>query len=102
MLDPIDTPIAVLAGFARTFGMELPNGERREWLKPIMFSAGLGQIPAVSAKKGAPEAGMWVVKVRKNLSIHTHTPISISIYLYIYLYLNISISTSISISISQR
>ena len=54
----------VLAGFARTFGMELDNGERREWLKPIMFSAGLGQIPDVQSKKGDPEVGMWVVKVR--------------------------------------
>jgi phosphoribosylformylglycinamidine synthase len=53
----------VVAGFARTFGLELPNGERREWLKPIMFSAGLGQIPAVQAEKGKPEVGMWVVKV---------------------------------------
>jgi len=53
----------VLAGFARTFGMELDNGERREWLKPIMFSAGLGQIPDVQSKKGDPEVGMWVVKV---------------------------------------
>ena len=53
----------VIAGFARTFGMELPNGERREWLKPIMFSAGLGQIPDVQAKKGSPSEGMWVVKV---------------------------------------
>lgn len=27
----------VLAGYTRTFGMRLPNGERREWIKPIMF-----------------------------------------------------------------
>ena len=27
----------VVAGYTRTFGMRLPNGERREWLKPIMF-----------------------------------------------------------------
>ena len=53
----------VIAGFNRTFGMRLPNGERREWLKPIMFSAGLGQMPATLATKGEPEPGMWVVKV---------------------------------------
>jgi len=27
----------VLAGYTRTFGLRLPNGERREWIKPIMF-----------------------------------------------------------------
>ena len=53
----------VLCGFARTFGLRLPNGERREWLKPIMFSAGLGQIPASQAAKDKPEPGMWVVKL---------------------------------------
>ncbi|KAH8026895.1 hypothetical protein HPB51_026230 [Rhipicephalus microplus] len=28
----------VLSGFSRSFGMVLPGGERREWIKPIMFS----------------------------------------------------------------
>lgn len=27
----------LLAGYTRSFGMRLPNGERREWIKPIMF-----------------------------------------------------------------
>jgi phosphoribosylformylglycinamidine synthase len=27
----------LVAGYTRTFGQRLPNGERREWLKPIMF-----------------------------------------------------------------
>lgn len=27
----------MIAGYTRTFGQRLPNGERREWLKPIMF-----------------------------------------------------------------
>jgi phosphoribosylformylglycinamidine (FGAM) synthase-like enzyme len=27
----------LIAGYTRTFGQRLPNGERREWLKPIMF-----------------------------------------------------------------
>ena len=53
----------VIVGFNRSFGLRLPNGERREWLKPIMFSAGLGAMPGCLAKKGDPEPGMWVVKV---------------------------------------
>ena len=53
----------VITGFNRSFGLRLPNGERREWLKPIMFSAGLGQMPGCLAKKGAPEPDMWVIKI---------------------------------------
>ena len=46
----------VICGFNRTFGMRLPNGERREWLKPIMFSAGLGQMRRGRRGQG-PRAG---------------------------------------------
>ena len=53
----------VIQGFTRSFGLRLPNGERREWLKPIMFSGGIGQIDARHVEKGAPEAGMLVVKL---------------------------------------
>ncbi|XP_061095144.1 phosphoribosylformylglycinamidine synthase [Conger conger] len=53
----------VLAGFARSFGMQLPNGERREWIKPIMFSGGLGSIEDQHVKKEDPEPGMEVVKI---------------------------------------
>ena len=53
----------VITGFNRSFGLRLPNGERREWLKPIMFSAGLGQMPGCLAKKGSPEKDMWVIKI---------------------------------------
>lgn len=35
-----------IVGFTRAFGMRLPNGERREWVKPIMFSGGIGSIDA--------------------------------------------------------
>lgn len=30
----------VINGFARSFGMKIPNGERREYIKPIMFTGG--------------------------------------------------------------
>jgi len=36
--------MSTVQGYTRTFGMRLPSGERREWLKPIMFSAGIGQV----------------------------------------------------------
>jgi phosphoribosylformylglycinamidine (FGAM) synthase-like enzyme len=33
----------LIAGYCRSFGQRLKNGERREWIKPIMFSAGFGR-----------------------------------------------------------
>jgi phosphoribosylformylglycinamidine synthase len=53
----------VIHGFARSFGQRLPNGERFEWVKPIMFSAGVGQMDGDHADKGKPEKGMLVVKI---------------------------------------
>ncbi|KAK9844820.1 hypothetical protein WJX74_007244 [Apatococcus lobatus] len=53
----------MIAGYTRTFGQRLPSGERREWLKPIMFSGGLGQIDHGHLKKLDPEVGMLIVKI---------------------------------------
>jgi phosphoribosylformylglycinamidine synthase len=53
----------VIQGFTRSFGMRLPHGERREWIKPIMFTGGVGQMDEKHVKKGEPEKGMLVVKI---------------------------------------
>ena len=53
----------VIHGFTRSFGQRLPSGERFEWVKPIMFSAGVGQMDGNHATKGGPEKGMLVVKI---------------------------------------
>ncbi|GLT43829.1 hypothetical protein SLA2020_177590 [Shorea laevis] len=53
----------LIQGFTRTFGMRLPSGERREWLKPIMFSGGIGHIDHTHISKGEPDVGMLVVKI---------------------------------------
>ncbi|MBI4826773.1 MAG: phosphoribosylformylglycinamidine synthase [Nitrospirae bacterium] len=53
----------LIQGFTRSFGMRLPNGERSEWLKPIMFTAGIGQMSSSHVKKGEPEKSMCVVKI---------------------------------------
>lgn len=50
----------VLAGFARSFGMEVAQGERREYIKPIMFSGGIGQIEDSHIKKKMPEKGLFL------------------------------------------
>lgn len=53
----------VVQGYTRSFGMKLPGRERREWIKPIMFTGGVGQMDERHAEKGEPEKGMLVVKV---------------------------------------
>jgi phosphoribosylformylglycinamidine synthase len=53
----------VIQGYTRSFGMRLANGERREWLKPIMFTGGIGQIDARHTEKESPEREMLVVKI---------------------------------------
>jgi phosphoribosylformylglycinamidine synthase len=47
----------VVSGYTRSFGMRLPNGERYEYIKPIMFTAGLGSLNSLHAKKGDPQPG---------------------------------------------
>eukprot|EP00871_Galdieria_phlegrea_P002970 jgi/Galph1/3674/GphlegSOOS_G2371.1 len=53
----------VICGFARTFGMRLFKGERREYIKPIMFSGGVGQMQHQHAEKGLPKNHLLVVKI---------------------------------------
>ena len=54
----------VIHGFTRSFGQRLAStGERFEWVKPIMFSAGVGQLDGRHTSKGLPEPGMLVVKL---------------------------------------
>ena len=53
----------VIQGFTRSFGLRLPDGERREWLKPIMFSAGVGQMDSRHTKKTEAVKDMLVVKI---------------------------------------
>lgn len=52
----------IIQGFTRSFGAYI-NKDRIEWLKPIMFSAGLGQIPHKFLKKEEPEEGMNIVRM---------------------------------------
>jgi phosphoribosylformylglycinamidine synthase len=53
----------VIQGFTRSFGLRLPDGERREWLKPIMFSGGVGQMDSGHTKKTEAAKDMLVVKI---------------------------------------
>lgn len=53
----------IIQGFTRSFGMRLENGERREWVKPIMFTGGIGQMDSRHTEKGSPEKEMLIVKI---------------------------------------
>jgi hypothetical protein len=53
----------VIVGVCRTYG-GVVGGERSEWIKPIMFSAGVGWIHDEHLKKQAASPGMLVAKVR--------------------------------------
>ena len=54
----------LIQGYTRTFGMRFLSGEKREWLKPITFSAGIGQIDHIHLTKREPNIGILVVKIR--------------------------------------
>ncbi len=53
----------LIQGYTRSYGLRLPNGERREWIKPIMFSGGIGQMDARHTNKEKPESQMLITKI---------------------------------------
>ncbi len=53
----------VIQGFTRAFGLRTPDGQRWEWVKPIMFTGGVGQLEDTHREKFPPEVGMLVVKI---------------------------------------
>ncbi|KAG5312577.1 PUR4 synthase, partial [Acromyrmex insinuator] len=53
----------LICGFARSYGATNVAGVKREWIKPIMFSGGLGTIDANMTKKIPAKRGMKVAKI---------------------------------------
>lgn len=53
----------VVAGFTRSFGQRIDPTCRVEWVKPVMFTAGVGWLDDRHAIKGSPEVGMIVCKI---------------------------------------
>lgn len=56
----------VISGFARSFGLKLANGERREYIKPIMFSGGVGALDSDMTSKLPAEKGRFCVNILMN------------------------------------
>lgn len=53
----------LIQGFTRTFGQRTPEGNRREWVKPIMFTGGIGQIDDRHIEKEKPKKYMKILQV---------------------------------------
>ncbi len=53
----------LIQGFTRSFDMRLENGERWGFLKPIMFTAGIGQLDGRHTEKAEAIKGMLIVQV---------------------------------------
>jgi phosphoribosylformylglycinamidine synthase len=53
----------VILGFTRSFDQRLQNDERWAWIKPIMFTGGIGQIDACHVEKEDAQRGMLIVQV---------------------------------------
>ncbi len=53
----------LILGFTRSFDMRFENGERWGFLKPIMFTAGVGQIDNLHTEKEKEEKGMLIVQI---------------------------------------
>jgi phosphoribosylformylglycinamidine synthase len=53
----------VILGFTRSFDQRLQNGERWAWIKPIMFTGGIGQIDTRHIEKDEAQKGLLIVQV---------------------------------------
>jgi phosphoribosylformylglycinamidine synthase len=53
----------VINGTAASVGIELANGERQEYIKPILFTGGIGMLDADHIQKGEASPGMLIVQV---------------------------------------
>ena len=53
----------MIQGFTRSFDLRLENGERWGFLKPIMFTGGIGQIDDRHTDKDKEQKGMKIVQV---------------------------------------
>lgn len=71
----------VLAGFSRSYGLTDCTGERREYIKPIMFSGGIGQLEDTHVKKETPVPGI-------NISIYYFTQVQTLFICFTFLHVS--------------
>jgi len=52
----------LIEGFCRSFGL-MADGARREFRKPVLYSAGMGRVLDMHVEKRVPEKGMLIVRI---------------------------------------
>ncbi|XP_045765143.1 phosphoribosylformylglycinamidine synthase [Maniola jurtina] len=53
----------LISGFVQSYGLKNGDDIREEFVKPIMFSGGIGYMPHSMIKKNKPSKGMLLVKI---------------------------------------
>ncbi|XP_023939163.2 phosphoribosylformylglycinamidine synthase [Bicyclus anynana] len=53
----------LISGFVQSYGLNNGDNIREEFVKPIMFSGGIGYMPHSMIKKNKPSKGMLLVKI---------------------------------------
>ena len=54
----------IIQGFTRSFGMNIQTHNKRlEWIKPIMFTSGIGMVYTDHLHKNKPKTGMVIARV---------------------------------------
>ncbi|GBP04367.1 Phosphoribosylformylglycinamidine synthase [Eumeta japonica] len=53
----------VISGFVQSYGLKNGDNVREEFVKPIMFSGGIGYMPHDMIRKSKPDKGMMLVKI---------------------------------------
>ena len=53
----------LIQGFTRSYKQDFKNGDRIEWLKPIMFSGGIGNIYNDNINKKIPEENDIIIRI---------------------------------------
>ncbi|QFR38899.1 phosphoribosylformylglycinamidine synthase [Candidatus Gracilibacteria bacterium 28_42_T64] len=53
----------LIQGYSRNFDLRIPNGERWAYVKPILFTGGIGQMRHEHHEKGHAEKGLLIVQV---------------------------------------
>lgn len=50
------------SGFVQSYGLKNADNTREEFVKPIMFSGGIGYMPHSMIKKNKPDKGQYIIK----------------------------------------
>lgn len=58
--------VIICIGFVQSYGLKNGDNVREEFVKPIMFSGGIGYMPHSMIKKNKPEKGKLITELLNN------------------------------------